>query len=521
MGAPQAADSAQGSKRADTESTPGKHARGTSPKGLASAATQHRVAAQFPAAARQATLAKLQKKREPYASAKGDSGIKFNCALQTGISDYNLDTAMIECRHLALAFASAGEKRRDLMNRFSHADGVEDHFENNMDEWEGAFGEMICHAPAASKHLVGENQLGQYLAGMAQALDDGQGTNGPTEGNSLLISHDHVLAVQVERKSKNGVDYFSAKLYDPNNTANFKRVEAQRPDELDGLCLSSLLIKPQRMGEYRVQGRALAMVAVCLDPALQIPLHQAKCLPDRESDQPPSAQEMHMALFFGLASAVEGLARADAPQTLAQYQAVLEILEAKDGAGIPGLHKAIRLDYGDTVQAFGERVRSSGLSNQNKIRLLSAKSPTGDVPLAKAARAGATNAVAGYAQVVLHSGLPPAAQAELLAAKDSHGVPAMALALEQGRTDAVQALGAAFAAAPLPKHMLMELLLARNAQGQSAEDVAYAHPDPKLLKAYHEIVKNAPLSPTEQASLLMGRATPDEPARARHDRRGQ
>ena len=64
------------------------------------------------------------------------------------------------------------------------------------------------------------------------------------------------MALHVEKKSKTGVEYFSAKVYDPNVTASYRRVVKATPEDFAGLTLKDMMIKPQYANFYSLWGTA-------------------------------------------------------------------------------------------------------------------------------------------------------------------------------------------------------------------------------------------------------------------------
>jgi len=362
----------------------------------------------------------------------------------------------VVCRHLATAFVQHAGAKRDLMAAFSTAAGVEGRFDAKLVDTSAQFQRLLHDAGERSKHLVGSENLGRYLESLAQALP-APGENGPSEANSLLLTNQHAMALHVQRKRKDGVEYFSAKLFDPNSTAAYKRVEALHPQDLQRLTLKDMFVAGWPNAYCLPNQSAVSMVAVCLNERLRLP-------PTAGGPIPTTAENMHSALRMGMVGPIR-LMLSDLASRQSMPQAELfNLLQAKlEGHHQSGLHLALAWGHGaKTAAAFVNAVAAlEALPIELRLELLAGKRSDGVPGLYVALQEGLPVTVKAYVQAVTAAKtLSHGQQAELLAAKKANGTPGLLIALKNGHTGTVNAyVEAVNAAQDLPRGLREELVL--------------------------------------------------------------
>ena len=223
---------------------------------------------------RQARLEKITQKGTPYPSNRGPSGgINLNGRVSVAPSSEESDarSKAVMCRHLAAVFAKHTGKKAPLKQTFSTAAGIRERFHGKVTETEAALLKTIQETPVGCKQVVTINQLGRYFMSLAQTLlDVRKRSASPSHANGLLFTRNHVMAFELVLKKKDGVDYITVKLFDPNITANYMRTEQLTPDDLSTLELKDMLIRPELVSSYMGgEGGPQSMVAVSLDHRLQ------------------------------------------------------------------------------------------------------------------------------------------------------------------------------------------------------------------------------------------------------------
>jgi ankyrin repeat protein len=487
-------DAAAGKRPRDDDGPPSDAARRLRPESQITA--PRRSLASALTAAR---IAKLG--RGPYNATCGISGVDLNVKVSvrpevdfaTGLAAGPAEK--VECRHLALWFTKAAKKSA-LMADFSSPGGVAKHFDGTLAAAHADFFRTIAETDQAAKHVVSSRQLGEYLAAVAEALQTADGRQAPAEANCLLTTATHAMAIHVARKSKDGVDYFAVKVYDPNDTANYKRVEVQRPEDLEHLQLADMLVGGQATvdayGPPGNPGAVVSMAATCLTEGL-------RPLTDRTRTE-ATAENMCMALTTGARDEVRAMVQAAGSMPQDELFHLLQAQAAR--SGLLGNHLALERGHAETVKEFADFVVSSALPPDRQVALLAAKDQIGAPGLAFALQDGRGETVKAFADAVLRSALAPHRQTELLAAKTPEGVPGLVLALQQGCTEAVRIFAEAVLCSALAPDRQVELLSARLPDGAPGLVFAFQQGRSETLRRFADAVLGSALAPDQQAGLL-------------------
>jgi hypothetical protein len=409
------------------------------------------------------------------------------------------------CVHFAIAFAKHEGKKRELLNQFSSRKGIREVFNGRLAQVDRDYTNAIVQASEHSKHLVHESQLGQYLSGVASALDQAhaEGKN-TSSANCLLMTPDHTMAVHVERKTKGGQTYYAVKVLDPNNTNNYKRPTFAHPSDLAHLQLKDLLIQPDAIrSAYAPTGETLMLSAVCLESGLKPRLSPLQCTPE-QSQKMPSTTEMHLAISRGVHSAMLDMAQALNGNRALSAQNLFTRLQAKSRDGFTGLSMAMQYGNPQTVKAFGALVRSSRLSDAQKMELLAAKNPIGNHGLCTAVQFENPQVIHAFGEVLRTCGLPDAHKVNLLAAKTTSGIPSLYTAMQTGQVESVKAFGAAIEQQNLAAQDVFDLVAARCSNGASGIEVALFNGHIAAASAGCELLTSAGVHPQKALELLQG-----------------
>ncbi len=397
---------------------------------------------------------KVEGKATPRPSSNGYSDLNFNGMVPVPSSEGG---ELVVCRHFAQMFVEHPRKKTGLMAQFSTQEGIQTAFGDQWDEVDFAFSRAIREAPQGCKHVVAPDELGRYLTALATTLQAiPQESDGPQEANVLLICGNHAMALHVQRKNKSSVDYFTAKLYDPNTTANYKRVEQLTAQGLRSLKLEDMLFGPHHYGG--------SMGMVSLDHHLQPQMDRGATL--------PHAKNMFMALRCGVYEDVEAMLQSSTRIPTDRFKLLQAESAESERYGLPGLYVALCDGHAETVKRFAETVLSSNdLGREKIVELLAPKSRDGTSGLFMALQNGNTETIKAFAQTVSAShNLGPEEIVELLAAKSSDGTPGLFMAFQDGDTETITAFAQTVSSSHnLGPEEMVELLAAKRSDGVGAD----------------------------------------------------
>jgi ankyrin repeat protein len=437
-------------------------------------------------------LKSVSSKRTPYVSKHGEVGIKLNGKVNVvaKADDSQASQLPVWCRHLALEVALHPGKKIDLIKSFSNEEVIRQTFDGRLTEMDIAKRKLVREASPDSKQVVSSENFGRYLKALANALVDGPGgQQGPKEVSSLLLTFNHAMAVQVERKTKAGVNYFAAKVYDPNDTANHKRVEALTPEGLRNIKFSQML-KPGALAAYATEeGKPLWMTAVCLDPNL-------RPLMNRSRTDGHSAEELEVVLKDGAFNELAAMRQSLRPGEL------LKLIQALPLGPAETFYNPQQNGHAETVKVFAEIILNADINQTTKLEWLAGKC-NGVPGLYMGLQEGHTETVQVFAETVLNSQkLDKKEILELLVAANK-GVPGLYQAFEKGNAEAVNAfVRAVLRAERLSKPEKAELLAAKH-KGYPGLAVAFDNGHAQTVKAFAEtVLKSRSLDETARMALL-------------------
>lgn len=460
---------------------------------------------------REHTVRAIKRKGDPYPSTNCAPRVELNQKVIVARGAFTDSKELVKCRHLAYEFATSSGKASKLMRDFSTEEDIRRTFNGRWEEVDTQFHQAVRHAPQNCKHVVRSDQFGNYLKALATALNDLEANTERVSANVLLITHNHAEAVQVEKNRKSGTTYFTAKLYDPNNTASYYRVEKLAPEDLGSVQMKDMLDNPDdAFIDVAGTKQPLSMVAVSLDHSL--------CPDMSRSDVTPSADNMQVALGHGAHSAASAMidtfhktwnpengnaeqsrqffilleATSSAANHLTpdiervsgffmtlQYghaetakwfiKTVLtsrlldenqksDLLAARRSDGMPGLTAAFITGQAETVQTFTNSVLDSDLSPEKKTELLAGNCPVVGTCLSSAFEDGDSATVLAFTESVLASGLSPDEKTALLTAHSLNHEPGLRTACEKGHMETAEAFAAMVQASTLDEDNKTRLL---------------------------------------------------------------
>lgn len=418
-------------------------------------------------------------------------------------------SSSVVCRHFATSFAAHRGKKAALVGQFSTPAGIREHYSGRLNEVQAKYIDVMASASQNCKHLVSGAQLGSYLCNLAKALEQSHSastTPQQSELNSLLLTANHVMAVEVARKVKDDVVYFSAKLFDPIVTNFYKRVETLRAEDLAALTFADLSIDSRDEASI-AQANGTCLAAVCLDGGHLPPLARL--------DARPIPENIHLALSIGMSAEFDSMINGPRAGDPLSDEEMLYLLVANSSLmGAPGLYMALKDDQPAAVARFFEAVLSNSSLEYCRMGLLASRDVKGTPALFAALASGAGASVREYVAAVFRSGLPLAQKVELLASKDRNGLPALMAAMYLGKVKSIEAFVPVVANEGSLGDRRRELLAAKHPDGISALGVAVCHSQGLAVGAFVHAVTNSSLDLFDQLTLL--KATDGEGTPALH-----
>ena len=450
------------------------------------------------------TQRSISRKREPYIASRTNPDVFLNAMAQVFPSmDVQRTPEVVVCRHLAYQFATAEGKKRDLMEKYRTIEGITTQFNGKLDSVQIAAEAAWTQADPACKHLVNAEDLGHYLEALANALGR-VGQEEHSQVNCILVSAQHAMALHMSRKSKHGVEYFSAKFYDPNATASYKRVEMTAAEEFRKLTLESMMAHPELISACDwTPGATRPLVVLCLDPRLKIQV-------DRYRMQ-VSPTNMAMAMEMGSLDDVhhllteagkkETVGSADASAGIETFT-LADLFDAKGHDATPCLHLAMSWGHASTVKAFVGAVLASGLNDDKKTELLVGVDQQGVPGLNLAARKGHASTVKAFVAAILASDLIDDQKTKLLACTDSNGWTALGYAIASSCASTVKALLDAILASGLSNDKKTALLACKDAYDTPGLCFAAIRNHAGIVQAFMNAILASGLTASQKAELL-------------------
>ena len=500
-----------------------------------------------------------------------DSSVRLNGTVAVRTVDKN-ELQPVTCCSFAERFVSQPAKARatrELMRKLSSSKLIKEEFSKTQYSKlssDNLYGLKVANASPNSKHLLSANRLGEYLESLASSIPIGK--KNPYSVRNFLLTDTHAMAINVQSKSKQGVDYFAVTLYDPTVTNNNMRIEVPDAQSLRKLTLKDMMVEPSDAQWYggRIKND-YPMVAVCMDPALKLDY--------RRDQMPPTPDNMNVAVSYGSAIDVKVLldaaknqpppkpslfSKVTGSQAITSNDVTYSLLAAKNKRGIPGLSMAITNCHPVTVGLLVRAVLMSDLPDDDKFPLLQAAAPPevdsgiqqamaqgtisvvkefvgavlesdslggsqkaaiirGEAPpgvsgLASAMRRGDRKMVATYTNTVLNSNLRDSSKYRILSASRLAAKNDLEPLKGGSRIKAQFAFSQAVLNSKLPDNMKVSLLEAHKADVGTILMEAYSIGSTLRVQAFTSMITNSNLSPADKFLLLDMRDNENNPVSA-------
>lgn len=381
----------------------------------------------------------------------------LNC--KVAFNDGTYDASLIACRHLAIhrietqASHIRGKFRlHDGSSAFQGADAIQQHVGADTEK---KF--LALQENALENHLLCNTDFGKALIrqfkGMEARINQAAESEKQHESvqHILLVSPAHAMSLQLHiKKDERGKLQYVTQLYDPNVTFNHVRFAHTDLNALDRLTLKDLFNTHKmdviNYDHYYPQGHEVSIMHVAGTSAQARSLikglgptqgaeHCRKLDSGIDAKNISGAAISHL-LWLGFADALQALTPT-VLETLANGR--LDLLEAKNKKGCPGLFMALGSGRSEAIRRFGEWLGS--VTDQNKLlRLLEAKSQEGIPGLYLALGAGQADAIRAFG-ALLDKVTDQDDLLQLLETKTSRGIPGLYAALCLNQAEAIQAFG--------------------------------------------------------------------------------
>jgi ankyrin repeat protein len=449
---------------------------------------------------------RLKRAGLPYTPSKGDSTVNLNglVDLPNEIPD-SANNTTVWCRHLTTLFVLQQGKKRLLVEQLRTREGIEATFKGKLASVNAVYASMLRAAAQHSKHLVNEQQFGTYVGAVAQALATKAPSGSPANANVFLLSAEHVMALHVERKTKDGQTSYNAKVFDPNWHGNYRRdpINVPTPQALAHLQFKDFLIEPEFAAAYAPSNAPLTLSAVCVEDTLNLHLPQLHFCPLDQQNNIPTASHLYLVLRSGMHEGLAAMA-----QSLTEHAAqlpegkLLELLAAKSSDGMPGLHMAIINGHVQTLQCFADMLGKLAIPMEDRISLMAAKNDKGVPGLYMAMANGEAQTLQCLADMLEELAIPMADQVKLLAAKTDDGCPGLSAALVNGDAQTVRCFGRILTKRAIPMEDRISLMAAKTDAGLCSLHSAIEHDHVDAIRAFIQAIDQPGFSDAAKMELL-------------------
>lgn len=457
---------------------------------------------------------KTTDKSIPYRSKNGTPEISLNSHVSVNPNDDEANTkhtgnARIWCRHFAQSFAEHAGKKSDLMHELSTYSGIHEKFNHSLNQTDEAFEKCLNETPATNRHVVENQHFGFYLEALANALTTPNNLAGNVStANCLLLTRDHAMALHVEKKNKNGKDYFAVKLYDPNTTASYLRVEREKSNDLIDLKLSDFILRQNDLKHYADHPSNQADVCVV---ALSIDKH-IKPIFNRKLAK-PTATNIFLAMrsrsLEDLKDIMEGIIKS--PITIDEK---ITLFEAKsEKLDMPGLGIALAAGYTEIVDYYIQMIlqlrnKANDLTKKTRIFSILLASPgekcEHKMPGLQAAfQFGRAETIKVFSQHLLAKKSPLSYS---ILATTHNGKPGLYYAFENNHLDTLrQFTESILSSTTLGLKHKIDLLKAQSAHGIPGLSLAFENGQTETVKIFTQLVMSSRLQPSPIVELLMAK----------------
>ena len=348
----------------------------------------------------------------------------------------------IMCRHLVEHRQSVQERHPKFKFDDAQFASKEAIFNHVSRDTEAKHNHLLAHAKEA--RLFHNRDFGKALVQQLEAMT----AKGEAFRLILLTSADHAMSVGLKHKEKAGKPPYVVELFDPNRTTSHVRIASDNLSTLgtltlenliDGADLDNVIDGADLYNDYYPKPDSLSMMFVRPPPqeeqAMTGPVQgvvENRTLTSSIEDKEINATALFHMLKNGFAGDLRRLKGEIASRPEKER---IELLEAKNAKGNPGLYFALQEGHADTIRAFGELL--SLVPKDQRAKLLEAKDARKLPGLYMALQEGHADAIKAFGELLLL--VPEDQRAELLEAKDINGVPGLSKAVQHKHTDAIKA----------------------------------------------------------------------------------
>lgn len=371
-------------------------------------------------------------KQIPNRSKKYDASKALNCE-----ATFSTGKAIV-CRHLALYWLQ--EKRLDPDRKFDYSriSSVDSISSNLNSELEAAYWHFTTHAHET--YMVKNDELGKLLARIIQGMEK----HGEREKHLLLESPTHAMALELRIKNEQGKSRYVINFYDPNVTTAHTRAKESDISSLRALTMSSFLNSWDERHYYGAEEGVSMLFAIPPDR------EETASSPKRRrqlssSSLAPGAVEIHYLLRANLS---EDLRRLKKQIIRMDPDRIMKLFSYKPPgeSNEPGMAIAMYRGCSDVIKAWGEILKASALSSDQKATLLAESNA------AYAMNHNHADAIRAWGEIVLAAELQTHQKTELLKTANP------AYAMSNGCSDAIRVWGEILDLSDLPADERAKLL---------------------------------------------------------------
>lgn len=424
----------------------------------------------------------------PCVSEKRPTTIDLNGVLVYGRSP-------LVCRHISMMFATASEAKKSaftdtLSTRQGLAAQVRSH--NGLDSLEADYERTITATPAAAKHVISGQDLGLYLSSLVHAMESPSEQNPRPIVNCLLLTGGqlHAMAMEVEKKSRDGVESVTVKMYDPNATNTYKSVVVKdaSDDHLKHLTIEQMLVNPVLAKVY-----GSSILVVCLDAEVRVQLDRQHAVQNR------SEAHLFIAMAYGSTADVRNMLKIESESSSPK----LQMLRANNEHGSSGLLLAYFFGLNDTIKAYAEALQDFGIDKSEIIKLMLLKdSAHGDSAPTTAFQEGHSDTIKVTVQSLKDLGIEKSDIAAWVTAETSDGMPGSFLALHNGHSDTIKVAVQLLKDLGVPKSNIATWLTAKSGSGTPGSYVALRYGNSETIKVAVELLRDLDVPHSDIATWL-------------------
>ena len=452
---------------------------------------------------------KLKEQSRPFEVYKTDSNNQLIPAVDISIPDasvisYNskgpvqalnckaknrTDGSLIECRHLAYAFATGcfGSKTnvhqgdpKEPGRKFRAVASI-DNIQNNTAI---KTDQQLTKTPTRmgiTKVAVyfDEKHFGQALYEVWMNKGD-QVSHGKPSQSWLLATEDHCMAIKLFPTNGSAI---KIEFYDPNRTTIVRRVIVSNKEILQQLTLNQF-ISTHDQKCYIDHGQAGVLMSTdAVDVANDSDTTVLAALTPSLLHLLMSRGHLNNSSTDSLKTTLSEIGR-DNPREF------IELLTAKSKNGTPGLNMALQNGRPEAISAYFEAIKQHRYIIEPKVlkELLVAEREDGTPGLFMALQFGSPEAISTYFEGIkqFEDILEPGDLKKLLAAENFFGTPALFVALFLGRPEVISAYlgGIKLLRGIIGPEPLKELLVAKMENGTTGLSAALQNGSQEVVRAY-------------------------------------